>query len=71
MKRKNTSRISAAFEALKEKKEKALITFITAGDPDIKTTKDLVLTLEDSGADIIELGIPFSDPMADGPRGVG
>jgi len=67
MKRKNTSRISAAFEALKEKKEKALITFITAGDPDIKTTKDLVLTLEGSGADIIELGIPFSDPMADGP----
>ena len=61
------TRIEAAFERLKGKKEKALIAFITAGDPDLPTTKELILTLERSGADIIELGIPFSDPMADGP----
>ncbi|VAV83478.1 Tryptophan synthase alpha chain [hydrothermal vent metagenome] len=65
--RKNGSRIEALFASLKEKKEKALITFITAGDPDLPTTKKIILELVDKGADIIELGIPFSDPMADGP----
>jgi tryptophan synthase alpha chain len=49
------------------KKRKALITFITAGDPNLKTTEKLIKDLERSGADIIELGIPFSDPLADGP----
>ncbi|VAW36937.1 Tryptophan synthase alpha chain [hydrothermal vent metagenome] len=67
LERKNGSRIEALFAALKEKKEKALITFITAGDPDLPTTKKIILELVDKGADIIELGIPFSDPMADGP----
>ncbi len=47
--------------------KKALITFITAGDPDLATTEQMIHTLEDAGADIIELGMPFSDPMADGP----
>lgn len=61
------NRIQKTFERLKAKGEKALITFITAGDPDLKTTKDIIFELERSGADIIELGIPFSDPMADGP----
>ncbi len=65
--RKDGSRIEALFASLKEKKEKALITFITAGDPDLPTTKKIILELVDKGADIIELGIPFSDPMADGP----
>ncbi|OGQ50801.1 MAG: tryptophan synthase subunit alpha [Deltaproteobacteria bacterium RIFCSPLOWO2_02_FULL_53_8] len=60
-------RISRVFSSLKAKGEKALIPFITAGDPDIKVTKELIFTLEANGADIIELGIPFSDPMADGP----
>lgn len=64
---KTQKRIDAVFAALKQKKEKALIAFITAGDPDFAVTKDIVLTLEKNGADIIELGIPFSDPMADGP----
>ena len=63
---KKKSRIEKTFERLKAKGEKALITFITAGDPDIKTTKDIIFELERAGADIIELGIPFSDPMADG-----
>jgi tryptophan synthase alpha chain len=47
--------------------KKALITFITAGDPDLKTTEKLIIDLQNSGADIIEIGIPFSDPLADGP----
>lgn len=64
---KRNNRIQETFKKLKTRGEKALITFITAGDPDIKTTKDVIFELERSGADIIELGIPFSDPMADGP----
>lgn len=46
---------------------KALIPYICAGDPDLETTKELIFTLEEAGANIIELGIPFSDPLADGP----
>ncbi len=60
-------RISETFKDLKKRGEKALIAFITAGDPDLKTTRDLIFEIEKAGADIIELGIPFSDPMADGP----
>ncbi len=59
--------IEKTFEALREKGRKALIAFVTAGDPDLGTTKRMVLELERAGADMIELGIPFSDPMADGP----
>ncbi len=61
------TRISRAFTRLKEKGKKALIAFVTAGDPDMSATQEIVSALEASGADIIELGIPFSDPMADGP----
>ena len=61
------NRIDQKFEQLKQQNKKALITFITAGDPDIETTVKLVLEMEKSGADIIELGIPFSDPIAEGP----
>ncbi|SNS81485.1 tryptophan synthase, alpha chain [Anaerovirgula multivorans] len=61
------SRITKKFEILKEKKQKALITYITAGDPDLGSTQQLVLEMERAGADIIELGIPYSDPLADGP----
>ncbi|WP_418789949.1 tryptophan synthase subunit alpha [Phosphitispora sp. TUW77] len=61
------NRISGKFEELYAENKKALITFITAGDPDIETTIKLVLTLEKAGADIIELGVPYSDPLADGP----
>lgn len=60
------NRIDNKFQELKKKDEKALITFITAGDPDLDTTVKLVLAMEKSGADIIELGIPYSDPIADG-----
>ncbi|PKM81791.1 MAG: tryptophan synthase subunit alpha [Firmicutes bacterium HGW-Firmicutes-14] len=61
------NRIPEKFSLLAGKGEKALVTFITAGDPDLETTGKLVLTLEKAGADIIELGVPYSDPLADGP----
>lgn len=61
------NRIELKFKELIEKKEKALITFITAGDPDFETTIDLIYGMDEAGADIIELGVPYSDPLADGP----
>jgi len=61
------SRIQTVFSALKANNKKALIPYITAGDPHPKHTVNLMHTLASSGADMIELGIPFSDPMADGP----
>lgn len=61
------SRISSKFRQLQREGRKALIAFITAGDPDCGFTERLVPLMAAAGADIIELGIPFSDPMADGP----
>jgi tryptophan synthase alpha chain len=61
------SRIAQVFEKLKKTGRPGLIPFITAGDPDLATSVELVLTLAAAGADLVELGFPFSDPMADGP----
>jgi tryptophan synthase alpha chain len=61
------SRIKSTFSRLKKKNETALIPYIMAGDPDLATTKKLILEMEKAGCDIIELGAPFSDPLADGP----
>lgn len=61
------NRIDAAFDNAKRRGEIALVCFITAGDPDLATTKEVVKTLAEAGADVIELGVPFSDPLADGP----
>ena len=61
------SRLTNRFKALAERNQKALVTFITAGDPDLAVTEEMIHLLEAAGADIIELGVPFSDPMADGP----
>lgn len=61
------SRIQTTFATLKANNKKALIPYITAGDPHPKFTVDLMHAMVSSGADIIELGVPFSDPMADGP----
>jgi tryptophan synthase alpha chain len=61
------SRIQSTFALLKQQGKKALIPYITAGDPHPKYTVDLMHTLVKHGADMIELGVPFSDPMADGP----
>jgi tryptophan synthase alpha chain len=62
-----TNRIDAMFEAKRAAGERALIFYVTAGFPDAKTTEDVILALDEAGADLIELGIPFSDPVADGP----
>lgn len=61
------NRIEARLKQVKEKKEKAFITYITAGLPDMEGTKEIIKAQEKAGTDIIELGIPFSDPIADGP----
>ncbi|MHB0913326.1 MAG: tryptophan synthase subunit alpha [Armatimonadota bacterium] len=61
------SRIDEKFAALRARGEKALVCFVTAGDPDMETTRRIVLAMDEAGADIVEIGIPFSDPVADGP----
>jgi len=61
------NRIDNRFKQLKEKNKKALITFVTAGDPNFDATLQFIETMEEAGADIIELGVPFSDPLAEGP----
>jgi len=61
------SRIQSAFDRLRGEGRKALIPFITAGDPDVALTLPLMHALVEAGSDVIELGVPFSDPMADGP----
>ncbi len=60
-------RIEKRFEELKKENRKALVLFLSAGDPDLKTTEELIPEIFNAGADIIEIGIPFSDPLADGP----
>ena len=62
-----TSKLDHTFTQLRQRGEKALITYIMAGDPSLRETEQLVMALEQAGADIIELGVPFSDPIADGP----
>ena len=61
------SRIAACFQALQADGRKALIPYIAAGDPFPDATVELMLAMAAAGADVIELGVPFSDPMADGP----
>ena len=62
-----TGRIAARFLELRRRGERALIPFLTAGDPDLETTEALVLAMVEAGADLIEIGVPFSDPTAEGP----
>jgi tryptophan synthase alpha chain len=61
------SRIQATFERLQKEGRKALIPYVAAGDPDIAASVEILRAMADAGADVIELGVPFSDPMADGP----
>ncbi|MBV9752959.1 MAG: tryptophan synthase subunit alpha, partial [Hyphomicrobiales bacterium] len=62
-----TRRLSARFDECRAAQRAALVTFVTAGDPDHATSLALVKALPEAGADVIELGMPFTDPMADGP----
>jgi tryptophan synthase alpha chain len=62
-----SSRIAALFERLNGQDKKAFVAFVTAGDPDVELSRQILAGLPDAGADIIELGMPFTDPMADGP----
>ena len=61
------SRIKNTFDKLKAENKKALITFITAGDPSAEISEKVLAGLPEAGADLIEIGMPFTDPMADGP----
>ena len=61
------TRIDETFRKLKKEGRAGFVAFITAGDPDLETSIKILKGLPDAGADIIELGMPFSDPMADGP----
>jgi tryptophan synthase alpha chain len=63
----NLTRISKKFAELRESGELGIVAYITAGDPTLHATRKFVLALTEAGADVIELGIPFSDPLADGP----
>ena len=63
----NPSRISQRFAALRQNGQMGLVAYLTAGDPSLAATEKFVLALAEAGADVIELGVPFSDPVADGP----
>ena len=63
----STSRIDATFRELRERGAKGLVLYLTAGDPNLDATGKILVALDRAGADLIELGVPFSDPLADGP----
>jgi len=61
------SRLDVIFESLRTRTDPGLVTFITAGDPDLDRSADILRVLDSAGADVLEVGVPFSDPLADGP----
>jgi tryptophan synthase alpha chain len=65
--RRDVSRLQGAFARLREEKRPGLVTYVTAGDPDLDRTAGVLKALDRGGADVLEVGVPFSDPLADGP----
>src|SRR5216110_326542 len=63
----NMSRISAAFDRMRGETRTGLVTYVTAGDPDLARSREILRALDRAGADVLEVGIPFSEPLADGP----
>ena len=61
-----SNRIDATFEKLRSNSEKAFVAYVSAGDPDLDRSLEIMVALAEAGADILELGVPFSDPLADG-----
>src|SRR5262245_64421753 len=61
------SRLAEAFERMRGRGEPGLVAYVTAGDPTLDRTAEILVSLADNGADVIEVGVPFSDPLADGP----
>src|SRR5690242_6606927 len=61
------SRIERAFDAIRRERRGGMVTYVTAGDPDAKTSVKILVALAKGGADLLEVGVPFSDPLADGP----
>jgi tryptophan synthase alpha chain len=61
------SRIASTFERLRSGRQTGLVTYVTAGDPDLARSEQILRALDDAGADVLEVGVPFSDPVADGP----
>ena len=61
------SRLTAAFDRLREQQRGGLVTYVTAGDPDLETSGRILVGIAKAGADVLEVGVPFSDPLADGP----
>src|SRR5436190_12112424 len=64
---KLASRIQAAFERLRAERRTGLVTYVTAGDPTLARSAEILRALDGAGADVLEVGIPFSEPLADGP----
>src|SRR5688500_20252357 len=67
MSRVQQGRIAETFGRLRAQKSAGLVTYVTAGDPDLPRTEGILRALDRAGADVVEIGIPFSDPLADGP----
>src|ERR1700726_18365 len=60
-------RLTDAFTRMRSSKQPGLVAYVTAGDPDLARTAEILVSLADNGADVLEVGVPFSDPLADGP----
>src|SRR5918994_4700820 len=61
------SRLTAAFERLRANGQRGLVTYVTAGDPNAERSTEILIAIARAGADVLEVGVPFSDPLADGP----